>query len=164
MDTFNTIYAAADLHAAAMYLTENPVSYVFNTHWHSDHTSGNQLFTPQAQIISTSITHEIMATFGKNRLAQQLSNPEPIYQAIDEVEEKIKQETDEKLKKEMQWENASNREYMKILPNLVYTLPTITFDQRMSIMVVIGPYSSSRMAAVTRKVMLSCTCLKKKLP
>lgn len=33
----------------------------------------------------------------------------------------------------MQWENASDREYMKILPNLVYTLPTITFDQQMSI-------------------------------
>jgi cyclase len=133
VDTFNTIQAAEDLQAAAMYLTGNPVSYVVNTHWHSDHTSGNQVFTPQAQIISTSTTREIMATFGKNRLAQQLSNPEPIYQAIDDLEEKMQQETDEKLKKEMQWENASDREYMKILPNLVYTLPTITFDQQMSI-------------------------------
>ncbi|CAM2843493.1 MBL fold metallo-hydrolase [Paenibacillus sediminis] len=133
VDTFNTIQAAEDLKAAAMYLTGNPVSYVINTHWHSDHTSGNQLFTPKAQIISTSTTREIMATFGKNRLAQQLSNPEPIYQAIDEVEEKIQQETDEKLKKELQWENASDREYMKMLPNLVYTLPTITFDGQMSI-------------------------------
>ncbi|MDM5154466.1 MBL fold metallo-hydrolase [Bacillus sp. DX1.1] len=133
VDTFTTIQAAEDLQAAAMHLTGNPVSYVINTHWHSDHTSGNQLFTPKAQIISTSITREIMDTFGKNRLAQQLSNPEPIYQAINELEEKIQQETDEKLKKEMQWENASDREYMKILPNLVYTLPTITFDQQMSI-------------------------------
>jgi cyclase len=133
VDTFQTIQAAEDLQAAAMHLTGNPVSYVINTHWHSDHTSGNQVFTPKAQIISTSITREIMDTFGKNRLAQQLSNPEPIYQALEEIEEKIQQETDEKLKKEMQWENASDREYMKILPNLVYTLPTITFDQQMSI-------------------------------
>ncbi|MBK3494105.1 hypothetical protein JFL43_04380 [Viridibacillus sp. YIM B01967] len=62
-----------------------------------------------------------------------MSNPEPIYQAIDELEEKIQQVTYEKLKKEMQWENASDRGYMKILPNLIYTLPTITFDQQMII-------------------------------
>ncbi|WAH36409.1 MBL fold metallo-hydrolase [Alicyclobacillus dauci] len=133
VDTLNTIEAAEDLLAAATYLTGHQVSYVINTHWHSDHTSGNQLFPPTAQIISTSTTREIMATFGKNRLAQQLSNPVPIYQAIEELEEKVQQETDEKLKKEMQWENASDREYMKMLSNLVYTLPTITFDQQMSI-------------------------------
>lgn len=133
VDTFLTIQAAEDLKAAALYLTGNPVSYVINTHWHSDHTSGNQVFASKAQIISTSAAREVMATFGKNRLAQHLSNQESLYQAIDELEEKIQQETDEKLKKEMQWENASDLEYIKILPNLIYTLPTITFDQQMSI-------------------------------
>lgn len=133
VDSFTTIQAAEDLQEAALYLTGKPASYVINTHWHSDHTTGNQVFIPKAKIISTSITREIMATFGKSRLAQQLSNPESIYQAIDEQENKIQQETDEKLKKEMQWENASDREYMKSLPNLVYTLPTITFDQQMNI-------------------------------
>ena len=133
VDTFTTIQAAEDLQAAAIHLTGNTVSYVINTHWHSDHTSGNQVFTPEAQIISTATTREIMATFGQNRINQQLANPEPIYQAINEFEEKIQQETDEKLQKEMQWEVASDREYMKILPKLVYTLPTITFDQQMSI-------------------------------
>ncbi|MEC1523922.1 MBL fold metallo-hydrolase [Neobacillus niacini] len=133
VDTFNSIQAAEDLKVAAFHLTGKPVSYVINTHWHSDHTSGNQVFSPKAQIISTSITREIMATFGKKRLEQQVSNPEPIYQAIKELEEKIQQERDEKLKKEMQWENASDIEYMKILPKLVYTLPTITFDQQLII-------------------------------
>ncbi|SEC40348.1 MBL fold metallo-hydrolase [Paenibacillus sp. GP183] len=133
VDTFTTIQAAEDLQAAAEHLTGNPVSYVINTHWHSDHTCGNQVFTPTAQVISTSTTREIMATFVKNRLAQHLSNPELIYQAIDELEEKIQQETDEKLKKEMEWETACDHEYMKMLPNLVYTLPTITFDHQMTI-------------------------------
>ncbi|WP_144550690.1 MBL fold metallo-hydrolase [Bacillus sp. X1(2014)] len=133
VDTFTTIQAAEDLQAAAIHLTGNSVSYVINTHWHSDHTSGNQVFSPNAQIISTATTREIMATVGQNRLRQQLANPEPIYQAIDAFEEKLQQETDEKLKMEMQWEVASDREYMKILPKLEYTLPTITFDQQMRI-------------------------------
>src|ERR1700730_16505230 len=54
VDTFQTIQAAEDLQAAAIYLTGNSVSYVINTHWHSDHTYGNQVFAPKAQIISTS--------------------------------------------------------------------------------------------------------------
>ncbi|PLT28648.1 MBL fold metallo-hydrolase [Peribacillus deserti] len=133
VDTFTTIEAAEDLREAATFLTESPVSYVINTHWHSDHTSGNQVFTPDAQIISTFATREIMNTFGKSRLAQQLSNPEPIYQAIAEVEKNLQQETDKKLKRELQWENASDRLYMDSLPNMAYTLPTITFDEQMSI-------------------------------
>lgn len=133
VDTFLTIEAAEDLQAAVIELTGKPVSYVINTHWHSDHTSGNQVFAPEAQIISTSVTREIMATFGTERLARQLANPEPIVKAMDELDEKIQQETDDKLKKEMQWENASDREYMNILPKLEYTLPTITFDGQMTI-------------------------------
>lgn len=133
VDTFTTVQAAEDLQTAVIHLTGNTASYVLNTHWHSDHTSGNQVFSPTAQIISTSTTLEIMATFGKNRVAQQLANPEPIFQAIKEVDEKILLEQDEKLKKEMQWENASDREYMNALSNLDYTIPTLTFDKQLNL-------------------------------
>ncbi|AIQ52071.1 MBL fold metallo-hydrolase [Paenibacillus sp. FSL R7-0331] len=133
VDTFSTIQAAEDLKAAAEYLTGNPVSYVINTHWHSDHTSGNQVFIPAAQIISTSTTREIMNTFARDRLAQYRENTEQMIQAIEKFEEQIQQETDEKLKKEMEWENASDREFMKMLPDLVHSLPTITFDHQMTI-------------------------------
>lgn len=133
VDTFSTIQAAEDLKAAAEYLTGNPVSYVINTHWHSDHTSGNQVFLPAAHIISTSTTREIMNTFARDRLARYRENTEQLYQAIEEFKEQIQQETDEKLKREMAWENASDREFMKMLPNLVHSLPTITFDQQMTI-------------------------------
>lgn len=133
VDAFLTIQAAEDLLTAAEHLTGNPVSYVLNTHWHSDHTSGNQVFTPTAQIISTSTTREIMDTFARDRLAQYKSKPEQLHEAIDELEEKIQQETNEKLKREMAWDNASDREFMKMFPNLVHTLPAITFDKQMTI-------------------------------
>ncbi|MEK3784844.1 MULTISPECIES: MBL fold metallo-hydrolase [Paenibacillus] len=133
VDTFSTIQAAEDLKAAAEHLTGNPVSYVVNTHWHSDHTSGNQVFIPTAQIISTSITREIMDTFARDRLAQHLKNMEKLNQAIDESDVQIQYETDEKLKREMAWENATDREFVKMLPNLVHSLPTVTFEQQMTI-------------------------------
>ncbi len=133
VDTFLTTQAAEDLKAAAEHLTGNPVSYVINTHWHSDHTSGNQVFVPTAQIISTSATREVMNTFARDRLAHYRETAGQMMQAIEEFETKIRQEADEKAKREMAWENASDREFMKMLPKLVHTLPTITFDQQMTI-------------------------------
>lgn len=133
VDTFATIQAADDLRAAAEHLTGNPVSYVVNTHWHSDHTSGNQVFVPTAQIISTSTTRDIMDTFSRSRLAGFQEKPEQLIQGINELDEKIQQETDEKRKKEMEWENATDREFVEMLPHLVHTLPTLTFNQQMTI-------------------------------
>jgi len=133
VDTFLSIEAGRDLQAAAVQLTGRPVSYVFNTHWHSDHTFGNQVFAPTAQIISTSRTREIMATVVKERVKKHLSEPAAIYQAIDEVREKMELETDEKLKKEMEWEIGSDLAYMKTLPELELTLPAVTFEQQLTI-------------------------------
>ncbi|WP_134687388.1 MBL fold metallo-hydrolase [Brevibacillus migulae] len=133
VDTFLSIEAGRDLQAAAVQLTGRPVSYVFNTHWHSDHTFGNQVFAPTAQIISTSQTREIMATVVKERVKQHLSEPAAIYQAIDEVREKMELETDDKLKKEREWEIGSDLAYMKTLPELELTLPAVTFEQQLTI-------------------------------
>lgn len=133
VDTFTTIQAAEDLKAAAIHLTGKSVTFVVNTHWHSDHISGNQVFTPEAQIISTSMTREMMATFVKERLDEFKSGPETVYQMLAEAEEKLHQEPNEKLRKEMQWEIASERAYMEMLPDLENTLPTITFEQKMTI-------------------------------
>src|SRR5712671_7873301 len=34
-------------------LTDKPIRYVVNTHWHYDHTDGNQIFGPEVQIFGT---------------------------------------------------------------------------------------------------------------
>ncbi|MBP2111985.1 MBL fold metallo-hydrolase [Paenibacillus silagei] len=133
VDTFATLEAAQDLKAAAEHLTGNPVSYVINTHWHSDHTTGNQVFALDAQLIATSETHEIMNTFARDRVAQYQNNREKMLEAIEEAELQSQQETDTKLQQEMAWENATDREFVNMLPQLVHTVPTITFDRQMTI-------------------------------
>ncbi|OMF85010.1 MBL fold metallo-hydrolase [Paenibacillus sp. FSL R7-0337] len=133
VDTFATLEAAQDLKAAAEYLTGNPVSYVINTHWHSDHTTGNQVFVPDAQLIATSGTRETMNTFARDRVAKYQNNREKMLEAIREAELQGEQETDSKLKQEMAWENATDREFVNMLPQLVHTVPSVTFDRHMTI-------------------------------
>jgi len=52
VDTFMTDVAAAELRSVAESLTGNTVHLAVNSHWHGDHTSGNQVFA-DVPIVST---------------------------------------------------------------------------------------------------------------
>jgi cyclase len=56
-------------------LTDKPIRYVVNTHWHYDHTDGNQVFGPEVTIIGHENERaEILQGVLKNRLTQEFQN------------------------------------------------------------------------------------------
>ena len=63
-DTFLTPQAAIDLSLAAESLTDHPASLVVNSHYHCDHTWGNQVFGPDAELICSEATRQQIATRG----------------------------------------------------------------------------------------------------
>ena len=60
-DPFMTPEAARELKAVAEQLTGRVVSLVINSHYHNDHIRGNQVFAPDATIISTHFTRNEIA-------------------------------------------------------------------------------------------------------
>jgi cyclase len=70
VDTHISPAAARELRAAAGELTGRSAAWVVNTHWHADHVLGNREF-PDAAIVSTARTRELMETLGVQRLAAQ---------------------------------------------------------------------------------------------
>src|SRR6266513_3538793 len=56
-------------------ITDKPIRYVVNTHWHYDHTDGNQVFGPEVTIIGHENERaEILQGVLKNRLALEFQN------------------------------------------------------------------------------------------
>src|SRR3989338_2247070 len=41
-------------------ITDKPIKYVVNTHWHTDHVGGNEAFIPQAHIIAHEFTKNVI--------------------------------------------------------------------------------------------------------
>jgi cyclase len=63
VDTGTTPRSARALVADIKRLTDKPITTVVNTHWHYDHTDGNSVFAPTAQIIATEYVRQQLATF-----------------------------------------------------------------------------------------------------
>lgn len=42
-------------------VTDKPIKYVINTHWHTDHVGGNEAFPPEALIVGHEFTRKIIA-------------------------------------------------------------------------------------------------------
>src|SRR5512146_221696 len=70
IDTFLTPTAAEDLRADAQRLTGRIPRQVFNTHYHNDHIWGNQVFLPEADLISSRETRALIETAGKEPYAE----------------------------------------------------------------------------------------------
>jgi len=68
-DTTLSVRLAAQLREDAARLTGRGPAILVNSHWHGDHTLGNQSFA-DVRIVSTSRTKELVETVGAERLAQ----------------------------------------------------------------------------------------------
>src|SRR6266576_4230963 len=56
-------------------LTDKPIRFVVNTHWHYDHSDGNQIFGPEVSIIGHANERtQILGGVLKNRLALEFQN------------------------------------------------------------------------------------------
>ncbi|MFV1988893.1 MAG: MBL fold metallo-hydrolase [Gemmatimonadota bacterium] len=71
--------SANDLIETIADLTDLPVKYLVNTHWHGDHVQGNARFReafPDVQIVGASTTGRDMLTLGRQRLDEQIERAE----------------------------------------------------------------------------------------
>ncbi len=123
-DTLLTPQAATALRAAAERLTGRPPTWVVNSHWHADHVLGNQVFAPEATIVATRRTRDLMLA---HRLAERLPG------TLASREQELAGEQDPERRRSIADELAEGRLLMEALPDLRRVHPSLTFEQRLTV-------------------------------
>jgi glyoxylase-like metal-dependent hydrolase (beta-lactamase superfamily II) len=140
VDANRTPAAARATIAEIRKLTDKPVRYVVNTHWHDDHIFGNQSYReafPQVEFIAHRNTREDMQTLAFPHIARGLERWSKV---LAETEDRLAKGTKPNGERMTAAEVAELREQLKVyqefLPRIKpiqLTLPTITFDSRLTL-------------------------------
>ncbi len=129
IDPFISPEAARDLKKHAESLTGRSVSYVINLDPHNDHTRGNQVFIPDADIIGTSNTRNfILNNFDKQVENEKIVSP----QQITSIEKELKEASIEEQAELKMW-LGYHKAKVESFPELKMTPPNITIDDTMTI-------------------------------
>ena len=129
-DTFMTPQAAADLLAMSLELTGRQPDLVINSHYHNDHIWGNQVFLPQALILSSRHTYDLILSEGQEEFewydaqsAVRLADLQQQYEGTDDAAAK------ENLAPWLDYFGG----LVEAFPNLKICPPQLTFADRLTI-------------------------------
>jgi glyoxylase-like metal-dependent hydrolase (beta-lactamase superfamily II) len=130
VDTHSKPSAARALIAQIKAVTDKPVRYVVNTHFHWDHYLGNQAYVGAwpagVEIISSEATREGIEQRGIPRVKRALlDTPKEIAQ----LQSDLAAATDPAEKAKIRENLRQAQAYLVELQNMQVTLPTLTFDR-----------------------------------
>lgn len=129
-DTFLTPNAALDLKKVAMQLTDKPIKFLINSHYHNDHIRGNQVFYPSANIIASKKCQELIETKGIEEINWDNENAEKQLKAL---EKQIREETNSIKRKELEIWVIYYRGIIESLSELKIILPNLCFGKKLTI-------------------------------
>lgn len=113
-------------------ITDKPVKFVIDSHYHYDHLYGNQVFGPDVQIIGHDHTRERLKA---NTLEQYtfLTSIRPIPQRIQSLRERIATEKDPQQKATLEQQIRNAQAYQEQVKEVQQTPPNLTFDNTMTL-------------------------------
>ncbi len=140
VDTNVTPASAKESLAALRMLTDKPVSYVINTHWHDDHILGNQVYReafPAVEFIGHTSTLQDLPTVGASNRQQLLAGGPQVVAQLKSLVEQNKSLTGKALTEEERASYLSDikwaERYFAEAPKFQVILPTITIADRLTL-------------------------------
>jgi len=132
VDTGTTPATARAFLADIKMLTDKPVRYVVNSHWHYDHTDGNSIFGPEVQIIATDFLRTAMTTFDVLHREPWLTSVAQYGPAAqDALKKQIADEKDAGRKAQLAKQLADAQKIAVDLKEVNPTPPNVTYSTKM---------------------------------
>lgn len=130
VDTHSKPSAARALIEQIKKLTDKPVRYVVNTHFHWDHYQGNQAYPSSwptgVEIISSEATRENIEHRGIPRVKYEVAT---MPKEIEKLRADLASAADASRKQQLQSNLQQAEDYLAELKTMEVTLPTLTFDR-----------------------------------
>jgi cyclase len=124
--------AARALLADIKLLTPKPVKQVVNTHFHYDHTAGNQIFGPEVEIIGHQFVRTAIQTFDvMHREPYLTSQGNRVPALIDSLTKQIEAERDPAKKTDLQKQMVSAQNELRALQEIKPVPPNVTYDGKL---------------------------------
>ena len=130
VDTHSRPSSARGLIEQIKAITDKPVRYAVNTHFHWDHAQGNHAypvaFPKQVAIVSSEATRQNLETMGMERVKAQLEEAPNVITAL---RKSLVAEKEAAARARLEDEIRQQEDYMAELKGLELTLPDLTFDK-----------------------------------
>ena len=130
VDTHSKPSAARALIEQIKKLTDKPVRYVVNTHFHWDHYQGNQAYPSSwpagVEIISSEATRANIELLGIPRVKHEIVT---MPQEIEQLKSNLDKTSDSGRKEQLRTDLLQAEAYLAELKSMQVTLPTMTFDR-----------------------------------
>ena len=135
VDSHVTPNAANALLRSVAEVTDKPVRYLVNTHYHFDHAHGNQVFPEQVEIIGHSYTRTKLNGEMGNVLTESthLSFTEGVPALVESLKAQVAAATDPAERATLQADLAVQEAHMISLKEVVPTPPNITLEDKMTL-------------------------------
>ena len=114
-------------------ISDKPVRFLVNTHFHYDHTNGNQIFGPAVDVIGHEFTRAKMsgANYTRGGLLGDLLTGLP--KQLEELNARTAAEQDAAAKARLEQQSRVQSAFSEHLKELKPTPPNVTIDDRMTI-------------------------------
>lgn len=123
VDTFFTPVAVEELLGEIGKLTEQPIKYAVNTHYHLDHTGGNQVLSARNVPI---IGHENLITWQTTKNRRFLPPPEDLQKRRADAAKQLSETPEYQKEKRAQLERQMGR--LDVMMTIKLTNPSVTFS------------------------------------
>jgi len=140
VDSHVTPSAARTLLDSISAITDKPVRYLVNSHYHFDHAHGNQSFPPGIEIIGHEFTRAKLNGDQGNVLEERTfrSFSDSVPTLVSTLSKEIAEEPDLVKKAELEERLRVQTDYMNAIPEVVPTPPNITLADKMTLFQVVS--------------------------